>query len=162
MSLFFPPPLTCVKRTFGFPSCGSGSVKPQALQGEVGKMLEKGRSFRYGLLQQVVPGAEGYRRIVSVILTKFTMETMSSVLGSIRKGDLMFSIDLNDAYFQILILPDSRPYRWITLEGKVYQFRALMFLTSLWLPRSSPGCSPWSWSGLIGEISIYSIIWTTG
>ena len=31
-------------------------------------------------------------------------------LGSIRKGDWMFSIDLKGAYFQINIHPDSRSY----------------------------------------------------
>ena len=31
------------------------------------------------------------------------METVLSGLGVIRKGDTMFSVDLNDAYFQILI-----------------------------------------------------------
>ena len=31
-------------------------------------------------------------------------------LASLRKGDKTFSIDLKDAYFQILIQPESRSY----------------------------------------------------
>ena len=38
---------------------------------------------------------------------------------------MMFSIDLKDAYFQVPIHPHSRPYLWIMLNWKVYQFWAL-------------------------------------
>ena len=55
-----------------------------------------------------------------VTLTKFTMETVSSVLGSIRKGDIMILIDLKDVYFQIPFHPESRPYLWFIVQGKVY------------------------------------------
>ena len=34
----------------------------------------------------------------------------------------MFSIDLKDAYFQILTHPDSRRYLQIVLNGKAFQF----------------------------------------
>ena len=44
-----------------------------------------------------------------VTITRFPIETVSSVLGSIRKGDIMFSIDLKDAYFQIPVHTKSRP-----------------------------------------------------
>ena len=60
-----------------------------------------------------------------VTLTKFKMETVSSVVGSIKKGGLMFLINLEDTYFQIPIHLDSCPYLWIALEGKVYQYKAL-------------------------------------
>ena len=53
------------------------------------------------------------------------METISSVLGLIRKGDYMFSINLKDAYFQIPFHPGSQPYLRIELGEKVYQFNAL-------------------------------------
>ena len=42
-----------------------------------------------------------------VTVTKFQMETMASVLGSIGKGDWMFSTYLKDAYFQIPVHPDG-------------------------------------------------------
>ena len=62
------------------------------------------------------PGFNNY-----VTLTKFRMETVSSVLESIRKEDVMFSIDLKDSYFLIQLCPDSRPCFRSTLNGKVFQ-----------------------------------------
>ena len=43
-----------------------------------------------------------------VTLTKFQMETVVSVFTSIRKGEVMFLIDLKDAYFQVPIHSDSQ------------------------------------------------------
>ena len=72
--------------------------------------------------------------------TKFKMETVSSVLGSNKKGDFMSSIDLKDTYIQIPSHPDSRPHRWIALEGKVYQFKSLCF--GLPISQTLRGASP--------------------
>ena len=55
-----------------------------------------------------------------VTLTKFNMETVFSVLGSIRKGDFVFSVSLKDTYIKIPIHLDSQSYFWIAVEGKVY------------------------------------------
>ena len=44
------------------------------------------------------------------MLTKFKMETVASVLGSIRRGDWMFLLDLKDTYFQIPVHLESQPY----------------------------------------------------
>ena len=62
-----------------------------------------------------------------VQLTPFKMETVASVLLSVREGDFLASLDLKDAYFQIPIHPLSRKLLRFTLEGTVYQFRALCF-----------------------------------
>ena len=62
-----------------------------------------------------------------MLLTKFTMESPSTVLQSIRKGDWMISIDLQDAYFLVPMHPDSRKYLRFVFAGKVFQFRALCF-----------------------------------
>ena len=40
-----------------------------------------------------------------------------SALGSIRKRDWVFSIDLKDAYFQILVHPESQLFHQFCLEG---------------------------------------------
>ena len=64
---------------------------------------------------------------LSVIKTKFKMETSKSVLSAIHKNDWMFSIDLQDAYFQVPIHPDSRQYLRFVWQGIPYQFRALCF-----------------------------------
>ena len=62
-----------------------------------------------------------------VQLTPFKMETVSSVLLSVREGDFLASLDLKDAYFQIPVHPSSRKLLRFTSEGMVYQFRALCF-----------------------------------
>ena len=65
-----------------------------------------------------------------VHLTRFKMETVASVLLSVREGDFLASLDLKDAYFQIPIHPSSRKLLRFTSEGMVYQFRALCFVLS--------------------------------
>ena len=60
-----------------------------------------------------------------VTLMKFQMEIVASVLGSARKRDWMFLIDLKDAYFQIPVHLKSRPYLQFCLEGHVCQSCAL-------------------------------------
>ena len=62
-----------------------------------------------------------------VHLTRFKMETVASVLLSVREGDFLASVDLKDAYFQIPIHPSSRKLLRFTSEGTVYQFQALCF-----------------------------------
>ena len=57
----------------------------------------------------------------------FKMETIQSVLLSVRPGDWMVSIDLKKAYLQIPVHPDSRRYLRFVAFGRVYQFRALCF-----------------------------------
>ena len=58
---------------------------------------------------------------------RFHMETPQSVLRSIRQGDWMISLDLQDVYLQVPIHPESRQYLRFTLEGVPYQFRVLCF-----------------------------------
>ena len=128
-----------------FPSYNSGSEKAQAIQDKVDKTLQKdtlelvnqpGLGFysRLFLVQKVT----GWGLVIDlsslngfVTLTKFTVETVLLVLGSIKKGDVMLSIDLKDAYFQNLIHPDPRPYLQFAVQGKVYQFWALCFGISM-------------------------------
>ena len=62
-----------------------------------------------------------------VQLTPFKMETVASVLLSVREGDFLASLDLKDAYFQIPIHGSSRKLLRFMSEGKVYQFKALCF-----------------------------------
>ena len=55
------------------------------------------------------------------------METPQSVLRSIRPGDWMISLDLQGAYLQVPIHPESRRYLRFTMGGVSYQFRVLYF-----------------------------------
>ena len=57
----------------------------------------------------------------------FKMETIQSVLLSVRPGDWMVSIDLKEDYLQNPVRPNSRKYLWFVPFGRVYQFRALCF-----------------------------------
>ena len=65
-----------------------------------------------------------------VLQTAFKMETVASVLLSVREGDFLASIYLKDAYFQIPVHQSSRKQLRFLSEGTVYQFRALCFRLS--------------------------------
>ena len=85
------------------------------------------------LLQSPLPGGGGgWRPGIDlshlndfVQLTSFKMETVASVLLSVREGDFLASLDLKDAYFQIPIHGSSRKLLRFMSEGTVYQFKAL-------------------------------------
>ena len=55
------------------------------------------------------------------------MFTISSVLSTVRKGDFVFKIELQDAYFHVPIHQTSRKYLRFAFENEVYQFRVLPF-----------------------------------
>ncbi|MEL7523140.1 MAG: reverse transcriptase domain-containing protein, partial [Cyanobacteria bacterium J06553_1] len=119
-----------------------GSEKYRVLVDEVQSMLEKdaieavddGFLGFYNRLFAVQKANGGWRPVldVSVLnkfvsLTKFKMESPRSVLQSVRLGDWMVSIDLQDAYFHVPIHPGSRKFLRFVFAGQVYQFKALCF-----------------------------------
>ena len=62
-----------------------------------------------------------------MVETRFRMETVQSVLSSLRQYDWTVSLDLKDAYLQVPVHPESRHFlRFITSEG-IFQFRVLCF-----------------------------------
>ena len=77
----------------------------------------------------VTPKVTGSRRPVVdfVHLSHFCMETSLSVLHSLRPGDWMISIDLQDAYLQVQVHPESRRYLRFCLGHQTFQFRVLCF-----------------------------------
>ena len=88
----------------------------------------------YSRLFLVERASVGWRPVIDLLhlnefvqLTPFKMETVASVLLSVREGDFLASLDLKDAYFQISIHPSLRKLLRFTSEGTVYQFRALCF-----------------------------------
>ena len=107
------------------------------------------------LLQSPFPGGECFWRLETVIdlshlkefvqLTRFKMETVASVLLSVREGDFLASLDLKDVYFQNPIHPSSRKLLRFTSEGTVYRFRALCFGLST-APQVFAAVSAWSHS----------------
>ena len=88
----------------------------------------------YSRLFLVEKATGGWRPVIDlshlndfVQLTPFKMETVASVLLSVREVDFLASLDLKDAYFQIPIHGSSRKLLRFMSEGTVYQFKALCF-----------------------------------
>ena len=81
------------------------------------------------LLQSSFPGGKGDLSHLNEFVrqTPFKMETVASVLLSVREGDFLASINLKDAYFQIPVHQSSRKLLRFLSEGTVYQFKALCF-----------------------------------
>ena len=135
-----PPPLS--RTPVSFPTYRAGSPRAQALRQEVEAMLAKGAleiardpgpGF-YSRLFLVEKASGGWRPVIDlshlndfVQLTSFKMETVASVLLSVRERDFLASLDLKDAYFQIPIHRSSRKLLRSMSEGTVYQFQALCF-----------------------------------
>ena len=135
-----PPPLA--RTPVSFPTYLAGSPRAQALRQEVEAMLAKGAleiardpgpGF-YSRLFLVEKATGGWRPVIDlshlndfVQLTPFKMETVASVLLSVREGDFLASLDLKDAYFQIAIHGSSRKLLRFMSKGTVYQFKALCF-----------------------------------
>ena len=135
-----PPPLA--RTPVSFPTYRAGSPRAHALRQEVEVMLangaleiarDPGPGF-YSRLFLVEKATGGWRPVIDlshlndfVQLTPFKMETVASVLLSVREGDFLASLDLKDAYFQIPIHGSSRKLLRFMSEGTVYQFKALCF-----------------------------------
>ena len=123
------------------PSYSPTSEKGIALEAEIQSLLQKGAvepapatSGFYSRMFVVQKASGDWRPIIDLSVlntqihkTKFKMETVQSVLSSVRKGDWMVSIDLKDAYLQIPIHPQSRKYLRFVFGEKVYQFKSLCF-----------------------------------
>ena len=117
------------------------SIKGKALAEEVHNLIAKGAvepappspGF-YSRLFVVQKASGAWRPVIDlsslnrfIQKTKFKMETVQSVLASIRQDDWMFSIDLQDAYFQIPIHQDSRKYLRFSSHLGILQFKVLCF-----------------------------------
>ena len=62
-----------------------------------------------------------------VDVSPFQMETIQSVLLSVRQGAWMASIDLKEAYLQVPVHPASCHFLRFMFQDTVYQFKALCF-----------------------------------
>ena len=62
-----------------------------------------------------------------VDVSPFQMETIQSVLLSVRQRDWMASIDLKEAYLQVPVHPASCHFLRFMFRDTVYQFKALCF-----------------------------------
>ena len=134
------PPLTKMKvRSTAY---HPNSSRHRSLVMEVETMLSKGAvevvtdrspGF-YSRLFLVEKASGGWRPVIDlsplnrfVRQTRFRMETVRSVMDSIRRNDFLLKIDLKDAYFQIPIHKNYRKYLRFTVGQSSYQFKALCF-----------------------------------
>ena len=62
-----------------------------------------------------------------VDVSPFHMETIQSVLLSVRQGDWMASIHLKEGYLPVPVHPASRHFLRFMFRDTVYQFKALCF-----------------------------------
>ena len=88
----------------------------------------------YSLLFITPKVTGGWRPVINlsrlnhfVQLSHFHMETAQSVFQFIRPGDWMISLDLQDAYLQVPVHPESRRFLHFFLGDTTYQFRVLCF-----------------------------------
>ena len=133
------PPLS--DQPLPMPSYSPSSIRGKALEKEFQDLLLK-RAIEqapqspgfYSRLFVVQKDSGAWRPIIDlstlntyIVSQHFHMETPQSVLRSIRQGDWMISLDLQDAYLQVPIYPESRRYLSFTMGGVPYQFRVLCF-----------------------------------
>ena len=134
-----PPLLT--RTPILFPAYRPGSPQSLALRQEI-EMLAKealeivpdpGPGF-YSRLFLVEKATGGWRPVIDLSTlntfirqTPFKMETVASVLNAVQENDLLASLDLKDAYFQVPVHPSSRKFLRFVSQGTVYQFKVLCF-----------------------------------
>ncbi|GAA6064854.1 uncharacterized protein LOC113526632, partial [Tachysurus ichikawai] len=70
---------------------------------------------------------------------RFRMLTLKEVVTQIRSGDWFVTIDLEDAYFHVSILPAHRRFLRFAFRGEAYQYRVLPFGLAL-SPRTFTKC----------------------
>ena len=133
------PPLS--ERPLSLPAYSPQSIKGVALTQELQTLLRKGAvepapqsPCFYSCLFLVQKASGSWRPIIDlstlndyITSSHFHMETPQLVLRSIRPGDWMVSLDLQDAYLQVPVHHDSRRYLCFVVAGKSYQFRVLCF-----------------------------------
>ena len=133
------PPLSHVP--IPLPSYSPNSIRGLALSDAVSALVEKeaieidpSSPGFYSRLFVTPKVTGGWRPVIDlsrlngwVELSSFHMETAQSVLQSLRPGDWMVSLDLQDAYLQVPVHAASRCYLRFCVGDAVFQFRALCF-----------------------------------
>ena len=134
-----PPPVS--ERPLSLPAYSPHSIRGVALNQELQDLLRKGAvepapqspGF-YSRLFLVKKASGSWRPIIDlstlndyITSSRFHMETPRSVLNSIRPGDWMISLDLQDACLQVPVHHDSRRFLRFVVDGKPFQFRVLCF-----------------------------------
>ena len=136
------PPLSPV--TIPLPSYSPNSIRGLALSDAVCSLVEKeaieiappSPGF-YSRLFVTPKVTRGWRPVIDlsrlngwVELSSFRMETAQSVLQSLRPGDWMVALDLQDAYLQVPVHPAPRRFLRFCMGDAVFQFQTLCFSLS--------------------------------
>ena len=152
---------TLSKEPIPYPAYSPDSIRGKSLEGEVRSLLEKGAielapllsPGYYSRLFVVMKASGSWRPVIDLSLlnlriqkTSFKMETLQSVLLSVRAGDWRVSLDLKDAYLQVPMHPESRKFLRFMACGKVYQFKVLCFGLSM---------APQVFTGVIAPVSAF-------
>jgi len=120
---------------------GLSVEKAGALQKEITSLLEKRAIERaprtrgfYARVFLVPKKGGSYRPVFNlkplnqhIHKRKFKMATVRTVAAAIRPGDFAVSIDLQDAYLHVPILPSHKKFLRFTFKGQTFQFRVLPF-----------------------------------
>lgn len=92
------------------------------------------RAGFYSILFLVPKSSGGWRGILNlkqlnlfVLYRRFKMYSLRSILGCIREGDLLQSVDLKEAYIHVPIHPMHRQYLRFTYANRHYQYWAMPF-----------------------------------
>ena len=116
--------------------------KSEIIQEEINTLLEKGAIKPVQPCQNqfvstvflVDKKTGGKRPVINlkylnqfVIKEHFKMTGLRSVLQQVQEGDLMFSIDLTDAYFSIPLEESVQKFFRFSWKGQLYQFLVLPF-----------------------------------
>ena len=132
-SVYRPHPHAFVCPYFHQRGCSRGSHPGVDCQGCCGACSSSLSSF-YSRLFVVWKTSGSWRPVIDLSLlnrfvdiSHFRMETIQSVLMSVRQGDWMASIDLRLAYLQVPVHPESRRFLRFVAHGRPYQFKALCF-----------------------------------
>ena len=121
------------------PSYSSSSIRGMSLSAAVADLQEKeavepapSSPGYYSRLYVTTKVTGGWRPVIdlsrfnrSVPVSHFHIETAQSVLQSLRPGDWMVSLDLEDACLQVPVHPSSRRYLRFCVADSILQFRAL-------------------------------------
>ncbi len=130
------------------PACHSSKKRSPLDRSPVplGQGSRRGDSSRHkrggGVLLPLLPRVKGSRRISSylnlrglnayLLVEKFRMETLASILRDLQQGMWMISLDLKDAYLHVPIIPLHRKFLRFALRDqqgilRVYQWAVLPF-----------------------------------
>ena len=130
-----PPPLSEVPMFFN-------QSKDSRLEEEVANLLLKGAVEKIDPVSPgfysrifIVPKKNGKSRLIIdlsplnkyVCVQNFWMETQRKVRNAIYPNDWAFSLDLTDAYLHVPIHKQSRKFLRFSLNGQIFQFKALAF-----------------------------------